>query len=51
MYDKLYNLFGRFITMDETDRQILEVRFEPMAIKKKEQLIEYGQVANHFFHQ
>ena len=49
MYDKLYNLFGRFITMDETERQILEERFEPRDINRKEQLIEYGQVANHYF--
>ena len=49
MYTKLNNLFGRFIPLDEADRQILKERFEPLSIKKKHQLIEYGQVSDHFF--
>ncbi|KPL15383.1 MAG: hypothetical protein AMS23_10950 [Bacteroides sp. SM1_62] len=49
MYTKLYELFGRFIPLDENDKQILQERFEPQSVKKKHQLLEYGKVANHFY--
>ena len=49
MYTKLYNLFGRFMPLNDNDRNMLQERFEPQSIKKKHQLIEYGQVSDHFF--
>ena len=49
MYTKLYELFGRFIPLEESDKQILQERFEPQSVKKKHQLLEYGKVANHFY--
>jgi CRP-like cAMP-binding protein len=49
MYTNLYELFGRFIPLDENDKQILQESFEPQSVKKKHQLLEYGKVANHFY--
>jgi CRP-like cAMP-binding protein len=49
MYTKLFDLFGKFFPLDENDRDMLQERFEPQSIKKKHQLIEYGQVSDHFF--
>ena len=49
IYNKLYDLFGQFISLDESDRQLLRDRFEPQSVKKRNQLIEYGQVADHYF--
>jgi CRP-like cAMP-binding protein len=49
LFDKLYDLFSQFISLDESDRQILRERFEPQSVKKKHRFIEYGQVADHFF--
>ncbi len=42
MYTKLYELFGRFIPLDENDKQILQERFKTQSVKKKHQLLEYG---------
>ena len=49
MYNKLFDLFGRLITLEEVDKQALQERFQPLSIRKKHPLIEYGEVANHYY--
>jgi hypothetical protein len=34
MYTNLYELFGRFIPLDENDKQILQESFEQQSVKK-----------------
>ena len=49
MYTKLYRLFSQFIPLEAADRQILQEKFEPRSVKRKQQLIEYRKVSDHFY--